>query len=373
MSRDRVAVVHDYVTQRGGAERVVLAMVRALGKVPVYTSLYDRAATFDDFNSVEVRTSPLSRVGALRRHHRLAYPFLAGTFSSMAVDADVAVCSSSGWAHGAAVTGRKLVYCHAPARWLYQTDRYLGASTRGGGLAARGRQRAFRAVVAASRGRLEAWDRSAAQTADRYLVNSRAVGATVRELYGIEAEVLAPPPALEPTGPVVDPGGVEPGFWLCVSRLLPYKNLDAVVAAVSARPSERLVVVGRGPDRGRLEAMAGPGVRFVGAASDSELRWYYENCRALVNVAFEDFGLTPLEAASFGRPSITLRFGGFLDTVVEGRTGLYVEEPTASAVGEALEAAASTCFSSEELRNHAGAFSEVRFGERLRAVVDELA
>src|ERR671923_1711210 len=117
---DGVAIVHDYLTQRGGAERVVLSMLKAFPGAPVYTSLYYPEGTFEEFREIEIRRSFLDRAVPLRRRHRLALPLLASAFSRMRVDAEVAVCSSSGWAHGARVRGRKVVYCHTPARWLYQ-------------------------------------------------------------------------------------------------------------------------------------------------------------------------------------------------------------------------------------------------------------
>src|SRR5262249_31471914 len=142
MSEDRarrsVALVHDYLTQRGGAERVVLSLTRAFPCAPVYTSLYDLGRTFPEFDAVDLRPLPLHRVAPLRRHHRSALPVLAPAFSSLRVDADVVVCSSSGWGHGVRARGRKIVYCHTPARWLYQRERYL----RGRGRVVRGLTRA---------------------------------------------------------------------------------------------------------------------------------------------------------------------------------------------------------------------------------------
>ena len=124
--RAPVALVHDYLTQRGGAERVVLAMTETFPDAPLYTSLYEPGDTYPEFGAREIHTTWLSRVGAVRRHHRLAFPVLAPVMSRFTIDADVAICSSSGWAHGAHVTGHRIVYCHAPARWLYQRDRYVG-------------------------------------------------------------------------------------------------------------------------------------------------------------------------------------------------------------------------------------------------------
>ena len=149
-----MAVVHDYVTQRGGAERVVLAMLEAFPSAPLYTSLYDPERTFPGFRDADVRALPMNKLALLRRRHRLAFPLLARAFSGLEVQADVVFCSSSGWAHGVRTRGRKVVYCHAPARWLYQSDRYL---RRGRGPAS--------AALAAFRPRLLEWDRRAAATA----------------------------------------------------------------------------------------------------------------------------------------------------------------------------------------------------------------
>ncbi len=123
-----VAIVHDYLTQRGGAERVVLAMHRAFPAAPIYTSLYEPDLTFPEFRDVDVRPSYLNRSQLLRRHHRLALPLLAHAFSKIEVDEKIVLCSSSGWAHGIHTTGTKLVYCHCPARWLYKRADYFRKS-----------------------------------------------------------------------------------------------------------------------------------------------------------------------------------------------------------------------------------------------------
>ena len=231
----KVALVHDYLTQRGGAERVVLSLTRAFPGAPVYTSLYDPDGTFPEFADVDVRTLPIDRVAPLRHHHRFALPVLAPSFSRLKIAADVVICSSSGWAHGAQVDGRKIVYCHTPARWLYQQGRYL-----------RGHAWPVRAAAGLVRAHLERGDKRAAATADLYVANSTAVADRIKAVYGIEAEVVPPPPALTPDGPMRALEGIEPGFILCVSRLLPYKNVDAVVKAFAQLPAERLVVAGPG-------------------------------------------------------------------------------------------------------------------------------
>jgi glycosyltransferase involved in cell wall biosynthesis len=290
----------------------------------------------------------------------LALAFLAPTFSRLKVDAEVAVCSSSGWAHGAAVSGRKVVYCHTPARWLYQSDRYLAGSTR---WASKGL-----GLLTPS---LRRWDRRAAATADRYLVNSTAVRARVAELYGIDAEVVPPAIDVDRDAPLEAVEGVEPGFVLCVSRLLAYKNVEAVAEAFAQLPDLRLVVVGTGPLQDQIASAARSNVTVLGNVGDAGLRWLYANSAGLVAASYEDFGLTPLEAASFGKPTAALRWGGFLDTIVEGSTGVFFDDPEPGAIAEGIRELTLTTWDARALVDHAGRYSSARFTDSMRAVVDE--
>src|SRR5881628_2564462 len=121
----RVAIAHDYLTQRGGAEKVVLSMSRIFPDAPIYTLLYDPANTYPEFAKCDIRVSPLNSLGVIRKHHRAALPILPFATNAMHIDADVVVISSSGWAHGFKTNGRKLVHCHSPARWIYLSDMYL--------------------------------------------------------------------------------------------------------------------------------------------------------------------------------------------------------------------------------------------------------
>lgn len=363
---DVVALAHDYATQRGGAERVALVMAQAFPGAPLYTTLYDPAGTFPEFTALDMRTSPLDRIGPLRRHHRLALPFLVPAVRATPIEAEVVLASSTGWAHGFPTTGRKIVYCHAPARWLYQRDRYLGRS---GGTRRWVVVRALGLLAPA----LRSWDRRAAGTADRYLANSTVTARAVRDAYGIEAEILPPPPALLPAGPEQAVEGVDPGYLLCVARLLPYKNVDVVIEAVRRTPGVRLVVVGDGPERAALAALVAdlPRVRLVGRVDDTRLRWLYRHSAALVAASFEDYGLSPLEAAAFGRPSVVLRDGGYLDTVRDGVTGEFFDAPDPDLVAAAAERALARTWDRQVLTAHAGDFGAERFIDRLRAVVHE--
>lgn len=367
-----MALAHDYVTQRGGAERVAAIMAAAFPGAPLYTTLYDPSGTFDEFRELDIRTSPLNRISGLRRHHRAALPFLAPVVSRMHIDADVVVASSSGWAHAMQTSGRKVVYCHAPARWLYQRGRYLGPAV--GGPAHRIRRLTARAALGLLAPGLRAWDLKRAREADRYLVNSTVIKQAVLDAYGIDAEVLSPPPAMSPDGPSAPVEDVRTPFVLCVARLLPYKNVDVVIRTVQRLDGLGLVVVGQGPDEARLRELVGASsnIHLLGGVTEERLRWLYHNCVGLVAASFEDFGLTPLEAAMFGKPTAALHAGGYLDTVDPGVNGLFFEEPSEPEIGTALRQLADRRWATSDITAHADRFSRQRFVDRLHGVVAEL-
>lgn len=352
-------MVHDYVTQRGGAERVVLDLLRAFPGARLVTSCYDPRASFPDFDSAEIETLWPDRVAALRRDPRRAFPVLGSAFARHHIDdADVVICSSSGWSHRVHSRAPKIVYCHNPARWLYQPDDYLGAlpvpvrrmfswAVRAGGVARR--------------------DAAAARSAALYAVNSTVVRDRVRAAYAIDATVVAPARGLSPQGEQREVPGIEPGYWLTVGRARGYKNTEAVCAAVAADPSQRVVVVGGLPDGTWPHHVLGP--REV---DDAQLRWLYANARGLIAVAREDFGLTPVEAQAFGVPVLALRDGGYLDTTVEGVTGLFVDHAEPEAIRAGLRAMADHWWHADEIRAVGAKYAPEAFAGRMRALVDEV-
>lgn len=364
----KVAIAHDYLTQRGGAERVVLAMARAFPGASIHTTLYDPAETFPEYAALDVRTSWLNRFAFFRRNHRAALPLLPFAASSMEIDADVVLVSSSGWAHGMSTRGRKLVYCYTPARWLHQSSRYLGDHP--GFLES--------LILFVLRPFLKLWDRRAARSAAAYIAISNLVQDRIHAAYGLDSTVLpAPWPdtrthASEPM-PDVEAWLAGGRYELCVSRLLPYKNVRSVVAAYADEPHRRLVVVGRGPEEEALREIAGDNVLFLQNISDGQLAWLYRGCTALIAISYEDFGLTPLEAASFGRPSIVLRWGGFLETQVDGVTAVFVDQPTPEAVRGGLAAVDAAAWDPDAIRAHADRYGEEVFVRALREAVAAVA
>lgn len=364
-----VALAHDYLTQRGGAERVALVLAEAFDGAPLYVSCYEPSQTFPQFARCDVRTTWIDKVRPLRRDPRYALPVLAPTFSFQKIDADVVIASSSGWAHGIGTAAPVVVYCHTPARWLYQPRRYTGMlshRTHALGLAATTAARVFGPP-------LRRWDARAAHRAVTYIANSRSVATQIREQYGIDAELLPPPPALDSLGPQRALLDLEPGFNLTVSRLLPYKNVDLILEVARQRRGEQFVLVGDGPLRHEVERLAPPNIRLLNNVGDDELRWLYANAVALVAPSFEDFGLTPLEAASLGTPTAALRAGGYLDTVADPATGAYFDTPDPIAIGRALDDLRQNPRRSEDLTRHAAAFGRERFIERMQTLAREAA
>lgn len=358
---DGAVLVHDYLTQRGGAERVVLALAKALPGAPLVTSLYQPDQTFPDLCSLDIRTGPLQHLGVLRRHHRIGLPVYAPAFSACHIDAPLTLCSTSGWAHGVHVTGRKVLYVYTPARWLYDAHGYLGERHR---LVARGLVRATAP--------LRSWDHRAARSADRVLAISMRAARRIRDVWGLDAEVLHPPHAAVPEGPAIAPPGIDgPGFLLLVARLLPYKAVDVVLAAMEELSDHYLVVVGDGPERARLEQLRPRNAMLLGRVGDAELRWLFLNCLALVSAATEDFGLSALEAMAYGKPVVVLRAGGFEETVVEGETGVFFDVAEPAAVAVAVRRAMSAEWDRTRLCSHASRFCEEAFVQRVRDVVAE--
>lgn len=356
-----LAIAHDYLTQRGGAERVVLTMLKAFPEAPLYTTLYDPEGTFPEFAGARVHTTWLNRIPALRRDHRLALPLLARAVDTAPIEADVVLASTTGWAHGFPTTGFRIAYCHSPARYLYLPEQYLGQAPAWS---------PQRLVLTALRRRLIGWDQRAAAGVDEFLCNSSTIAQRIADVYGRLATVVPPPAGVAAAGPQRRPEALADWdeFLLVVSRLLPYKNVDRVIEACRGA-DERLVVVGRGPLLEELRVDLPGNVRILPGLDDSELRWCYAHAQALVAASHEDYGLSPLEAGAFGKPVLALRAGGYLDTVAEGVNGYFFDVPDATEIRRTIVRIRDYPLPEERIRSHLEKFSEARFIRDLQHIV----
>jgi glycosyltransferase involved in cell wall biosynthesis len=352
-SAQRVAIVHDYLNQRGGAERVVLELARIWPAATVYTSLYRPDSTFPEFRGLRVRTSPLDRL-PVDRGFRNLFPLYPVAFRALGtLDEPLVVSSSSGWAHAVRTAPESLhvVYCYTPARWLY------GREHLGGGARAR--------LLAPATGVMRRWDRGAAARADLYVAISAEVRERIRREYGRDAPVVAPPVDVARFSP--RPRGER---LLVVSRLLPYKRVDLVVDAAT-RLGLGLDVVGAGPALEDLRRRAGPTVAFHGRLQDDAVTELMERCRALCLPGHEDFGITPVEANAAGKPVVAFAAGGALETLTDGVSGALFATQTVDDVVAAIARADAIDTPPARLAELAARFSPEAFRARLLAAIDD--
>jgi glycosyltransferase involved in cell wall biosynthesis len=353
----KVALVHDYLNQRGGAERVFAHFVRAWPDAPVYTALYDERVTGDLVPAARVRTSFLQRMPMRDRAFRAFAPLYPRAFEAFDLSAyDLVVSSSTAWAKGVRVRpgAVHVSYLNTVSRFVFDADRYV-RGFRGGALA--------RPLLS----RLRAWDVRAAQRPTRLVANSRNVAGRIRHWYGRDADVLPCPVDVDRF--TVGAGGGD--YVVVVSRLLGYKRIDLAIAAC-AIAGVPLRIIGSGPDEPRLRALAvGTATAFEGTVDDASRNAIVGGARAAILPGEEDFGLVPLEAAAAGRPTIAYAAGGALETIVPGVTGTFFEDPDARSLAAALRTFDPASFDPARLRAHAEAFRPERFVARLRAIVDE--
>jgi glycosyltransferase involved in cell wall biosynthesis len=350
-----VAIIHDYLNQYGGAERVLEALHDLYPQAPVYTSVYAPAALPAAYRDWDIRTSFMQRLPFVTRRHQAYFPLYANAFERFDLSGyDLVLSSSSAWAKGVLTDPSTLhiCYCHAPARFVWNTRDYL----RGENVGRVGR---FLLPFALSYVRL--WDEVSAARPDEYIANSQETARRIAKYYRRSATVINPPVNLQGLRPL--PGQVE-DYFLVVARLVPYKRLDAVIEAFN-RLGLPLKVVGQGRQRAQLEAQARSNIQFLGAVRQEELAQLFARCQALIWAEAGDFGITPVEAQATGRPVIAYAAGGALETVLPGETGLFFEQQTPEAIAAAVRAFDSAYFDPARIRRHAAQFDVQVFKQRI--------
>ena len=360
----RVALVHDYLTQYGGAERVLEVLHRMYPQAPVFTSLYDADHLPDDLRNWDIRTSPIAKLPGAEQTHRIWTPLYPQIFAGLGrmipSDVDVVIADSSAWSHHAAprsVDVPLISYCHSPARFLYGDRDYL-AATRLGAL-----QPLANGVFSA----LRAQDQRAAKRVTQFIANSNAVRERIRRVYDRDAEVIYPPIDTDRFRPA---DNVQPEEWyLVVSRLVPHKWIDRAVRASTAAQVP-LKVIGSGRAEAELRALAGPTVEFLGELSDAEVVDHMQRCKALILPGVEDFGMTAVEAQAAGRPVIAAGAGGALESVIDGVTGWHFDPADQNELVALL--LQDRVWDSARIQGHAAAFGLDAFQKNMRASVERV-
>lgn len=383
----KVALVHELLTMRGGAENVLKVFADMFPDAPIYTLLYKEELFRDWLPSARVRTSPLQGAPAFRilqatsynlpAHHLYlsqfpaaieAFPFDRAQGDKDAFD--LVISSSSAFAHGIITNGkpRHLSYINSPARYVWdRTHDVLEQAGKGlfGPLKRGHLERTFH--------RLRIWDSEAADRADMLLAASKEVQRRIELYWRRDSDVVYPPlddfwtqhEIPSPKSQVPSPS------YLVVSTLARYKRIDLAIEAATIRRVP-LIIAGEGPDRARLEKLAGPTVRFLGRQEKESLRELYANATATLFPGDEDFGLVPLESMACGTPVIAFGSGGALETVTEGTTGEFFHEPTPESLSLAIEKLEHHSYDPDACRKSAERFSKQGFEKSIRNAVDKI-
>ena len=350
----RVAIVHDFLMQMGGAEKVVEVLHEMFPDAPIYTSAFDRDAMPAHYRNWEIHTTFLQRLPLKRRTHRAALLLYPAAFESFDLSNFDLVVSSSSWFAKGVITQphtTHICYTHTPMRLAWMPNSYMKEERI---------SMMMRTLMAPGLNYLRTWDVQASMRVDHYVANSRIVADRIQKFYRRESAVIAPP--VETKRFYVSPETDD--YYIMVTRLAPYKRLDLAVRALT-QMNRRLKIVGTGRYMEQLRKIAGPNVEFLGRVSDAELPTLLARAKAYIMPGMEDFGIAPVEANAAGRPVIALGVGGALDSQIDGVTGVLFREPTVESLIEAIERADKIRFDPAVIRAHAEGFDRETFKARM--------
>ncbi len=358
----RIALVHDWLTGMRGGEKVLEVLCELFPDATIFTLLHNPGSVSEAIERHPIRTSFIQRLPMKAKRYRNYLPLMPLAIEMMDfTEFDLIVSTSHAVAKGA--HGRPgvphICYCHTPMRYVWeQFDEYF-AKGRAGLLT--------RAVMALVAPYLRCWDVRTQGRVDHYIANSHNVAGRIHRIYGRTSDVIPAPVDTR----LFKVSTRDDGYYLIVSALVPYKRVDLAVDAFN-RTGDRLVVVGTGPEKAKLEQRAKSHAQFVGWQSDAQLADWYAGCRALIFPGEEDFGIVPLEAMASGKPVIAYAKGGALETVSdqgEVVSGVFFREQTMEALLEALEKTRRISFQPEKIRRHAERFDREMFRARITKAI----
>ncbi len=360
----KIALVHDYLVQYGGAERVLEAFTEIWPYAPIYTLLHDPEAMHGKFEGKRIYTSFLQKSRFARKHHRLFPPLMPVAIESFDFSKyDVVLSDSSSYAKGIITRPETLhiSYVHTPMRYAWDDCQKYTEDF--------GWPRFIKKLVPFFMNPIRLWDKASADRVDHFIANSQFVRARIAKYYRKESDVIHPP--VEVARFHVAPAGEVKDYYLMVGRLIAYKRHDIAIEAFN-RMKLPLKIIGRGPELERLKKLAGPTIEFLGRVPDEELPKYYAECQAFIFPQEEDFGIVAEEAFASGRPVIAYRGGDIVEHLEEGKMGEFFDEQTASSLVGAVERFRGRSYDSASIRAKAERFDKERFKARIRDSVESL-
>ncbi|MDY6782479.1 MAG: glycosyltransferase [Cyanobacteriota bacterium] len=356
----KIALVHDYLTQRGGAERVFELLCHYFPNADIFTSLYDPKTTID-LSDRAVQTTALQKIPGAAQHFRLLAPFYYPAFRQLNLqDYDLILSSSSSFAKSVRKKpgAKHICFCHNVTRFLWDTKNYLNNYSD---------YKLFYPILEKALQSLVSVDRKYAREPDLYIANSQLVAHRIKKAYRRKARVIHYPINNRKFNFSI----AKENFYLVASRLIGYKRIDATVRAFNAL-GWPLRIIGDGPERKYLESIAADNIQFLGYVSDSQRSELMSKARATVIAALEDYGLVPIEANACGTPVIAYGAGGLLETQISGVTGLFFDEQTPESIQTALVRSREIEWDAIKIRNHAIAhFSEEAFLNQIAPLLKE--
>jgi len=365
----RIALVHDYLNQYGGAEKVLEAFLEIFPDAPIYTLLYDRKIVDKFFSGKKIKTSFLQKIPFIRKHHRLFPPLMPLAVERLDLsEYDIVLSDSAAFGKGIITKPDTLhvCYCHTPIRYAWDdSHKYIREFSM---------KKIAKFFVPIFMNYLRLWDREAAYRVDRFICNSAFVAQRIKKYYKQESEVIHPPVDMENFGLPDNKSGVYPAkggtSFLMVGRLLPYKRFDMAIEAFN-KLELPLKIIGNGPEMKKLKKMANWNIEFLGEKNNQELKKYYQECRALIFPQEEDFGIVALEAMACGRPVIAYGGGGALESVLGGKTGVFFDEQMIESLIGAVKRFEGLKFDSKEIYQHALKFNKENFKKKIKEFIDE--
>lgn len=360
----RIAIVHEYLTRMGGAEKTVKVLADLFPAARVFTLLYDEAKCGKDFPAWRVETSRLQNFPKfLRARPKFLLPFIPSAVESFDFDDyDLVISSSSAFAHGLIlpVKNRHICYCHSPARFLWDYSHEYLRENKISGLK--------KILLNAKLKDLRIWSRLSARRVDRFLANSLTVQKRIQKYFRTASEVVHPPVEVAK----IKLGDHHENYFLIVSQLAGYKKIELAISVFN-KLRRRLVIVGDGPRREFLESIAGKTIEFLGWRSDAEIHELLQNCRGFIFPGEDDFGIAPVEAMAAGKPVLAFGKGGATETVIHKKTGILFSEQTPESLenGLALFFSQEKKFEPKKIRAHAHQFSRQVFEREIRRIVAE--